>query len=169
MSEPTHQRLENLAIGAYSELRSVASAVKRSSRARLDTTSLLHGALSRLFKGETRGFQGEAHFLRSAARTMRHLIIDLARKEDRQKRHRKIYMATLSNKSESLDRNELLDLDAALDKLRVEDHRKAQIVELRFYAGCTLEQIARTLGLTTTRVHRELEFSRAWLYREVAR
>ncbi|MEM7168320.1 MAG: ECF-type sigma factor [Planctomycetota bacterium] len=164
---------DGLVQSAYDELRGLAHRIR--SRQLLhpqhDTTSLVHETFLKLSKSNDLQVSDEEHLHAIAARTMRQLIIDLARKHGAEKRgggraRQELHDDIQGSEAPSTD---LLDLDQALDRLAALDPRKSQVVELRFFAGCTAEQAAAVLDVSVATVHREWDFARSWIYRELSR
>ena len=160
----------------YSELRQLAQA--RISAAApgntLQATALVHEAYMRLV-GDATGnqptFQGKAHFFAAAARAMRNILVDQARRKkavkhggDRQRVHPDS-LDDLPIMDES--KTDVADLDDALKVLEAKSPRKAEVVMLRYFAGLTMEQIAEVLGVNVRTVDREWLFAKAWLQREM--
>lgn len=156
----------------YEELRRLAEKQLARERpgATLQATALVHEAWLRLVG--TDGAQGRArwdnagHFFAAAATAMRRILVEKARARRAQKRGAgELVVAVdpddVAARSVS---EELLDLDAALTRFATEEPRKARVVELRFFAGLTLEQIAATLGVSAITVDRDWAFARAWLH-----
>ena len=135
----------------------------------LQTTALLHEAWMRVAGSEV-AVVDDAHFVRLAARAMRRVLVDHARKRGALKRqHQRARpleedaLATWAERPE-----DLLDLDAALEALGEEDEDLLRLVELRYFAGLTLEECARMLGSSLTSTHRSWTFARGWLKRRLA-
>jgi RNA polymerase sigma factor (TIGR02999 family) len=135
----------------------------------LDATGLVHEAYLRLVgdQKEARRFKDRGHFFASAASAMRHILIDNARRKKAHKRgggwQRQELEAVAAQES---DEN-LLALDEALEKLAAQDPLKARLVELRYFAGLTGEQVADVLGISPTTADRHWAYARAWLRAEV--
>ena len=156
----------------YDELRTLANAklAHESSGQTLQATGLVHEAYLRLIGPSTGGEPGwdsRGHFFAAAAEAMRRILIDRARAKNAQKRGggnaRRITLdACIAIHDQSL--SDLLVLDEALEQLEVVDPKKAQLVKLRFYAGLTMPQTARVMGLSLSSAERQWAFARAWLY-----
>jgi len=117
-------------------------------------------------------FEHHAQFFAYAARAMRHLLCDRARDRLRQRAGGQWMRVTLTGGDEQLaidSADEALALDAALQRLEQTDARAAQVLELHYFAGLTVEQIAATTGLGRSTVDRDWRFARAFLKAEVAR
>lgn len=153
----------------HDELRRIARRALRGEGQRpLQTTELVHEAYLRLVGSREAEFQGRSHFLAVAARVMRHLLVDAARKRHAERHGGAVRRVTLDAgipSPASGDAPEILDLDRALSRLAELDPRKARIVELRYFAGMTLEETAEALELSTMTVSREWTKARALLYR----
>lgn len=138
----------------------------------LQPTALVNEAYLRLFPGQSRGWADRSHFIRSAARAMRQILVDHARRRNRNKRggdHNRIPLdsgvALASDQQPAI----LLALDEALDRLAELDPRQAQIVELLYFSGMTQPEAAKALDISPRTVSREWRLARAWLREEVAK
>ena len=151
----------------YGELRAVARRQLRRERAghTLDATALVHEAYMKLAGGPT-GATDRAHFLALAARAMRQVLVDHARRRDAQKRGGDWHATTRTDGSASveLDPTEIIALDRAMEHL---DERQRQVVECRFFAGMEESEIAEVLGVSERTVRRDWVKARAWLYSEL--
>jgi RNA polymerase sigma factor (TIGR02999 family) len=157
----------------YAALHKIAVNRLRSERGghTLQPTALVHEAWMRLSTERESGWQNREQFFAVAAKTMRHLLVDHARRRLAAKRGDGAPMAALDELADviasPLPDQRLLDLNAALDQLAALDERQARIVELRFFAGLSIEETAGVLALSASTVKREWATARAWLYREV--
>ena len=135
----------------------------------LEPTALVHDAYLRLLGGKTPTFERRAHFFGAAARAMRRILIERARKALRDKRGGGRQHVTLDTRAFSPDEQapELLALEDALKDLEAMDPRKARIVELRYFAGMTIEETAAALKLSKTTVSDEWAFARDWLHAQI--
>lgn len=135
----------------------------------LQPTALLNEAWLRMMGSENVPFEDRAHFLRIAARAMRHVLVDHARARNSKKRGQGNRAPTLDTDIESdhADLDQVMDIHEALELLANEDKELAQIVELRFFGGLTLEETAGVLNKTVRQVHRSWTFARGWLRRRV--
>ncbi len=135
----------------------------------LNTTALVHEAYLRLAEGAELDLESRLHFLRVAARAMRYILLDHAKAKRRQKRggdqQRGPFEEALAVSEEEAE--ELILLDAALQRLEEINLRQSQIVECRFFGGMTIEETARVLGVSAPTVKRGWTMARAWLYREM--
>ena len=156
----------------YAELRRLANHKMRKEAAgqTLQPTALVHEAYLRLVGDHSIEWDGRAHFFAAAAESMRRILIDNARKRKTVKHggevaHFEISDGDATISSDNLD--ELLDLDDALTKLAVEEPELAKLVELRFFAGLTIEESAKALDVSTRTITRNWAFVRAWLGKEL--
>jgi RNA polymerase sigma factor (TIGR02999 family) len=163
---------ERLAEAVYPELRRLAAIYMSSERAghTLQATAVVHEAFLRL-KGVSRiSWQNRSHFFSVMAKTMRRVLVDHARGFRAGKRagyaSRIPLDAALVYAEEQSD--DLLALDEALTRLALLDSRQARVVEMRFFAGLEMEQIAAVLGVSSRTAKRDFSMARAWLYGELA-
>jgi RNA polymerase sigma factor (TIGR02999 family) len=163
--------LEQLIPLVYDELRRIAARQLRSERPdhTLQPTALVHEAYGRLV-GADITWNDRAHFFAIAARTMRRVLVDHARAQEREKRGGGAVRVTLDeNLAVDAGRpEEMLALDAALEQLAKFDARKAEVVQLHFFGGLTYDQIAEALGISAATVDRDLRMARAWLFRALS-
>jgi len=154
-----------------SELRQLARRYLRRERPGhvLQTTALVNEAFIRLINWQDVSWQNRAHFVAMAARLMRHVLVDISRRRARSPDGRTIRIVELAEAADvSSDRTrDLMAIDDALRELAKRDPRKAQIVEMRFFAGLNLQEIAEVIGVAPITVSREWAKARAWLHREV--
>lgn len=158
----------------YDELRGLAGAYLRHEAVghTLQTTALVHEAYLKLVGQQHAKFNGRSHFFAVAAQAMRRILVNHARDRGRLKRGGdrsqvdldESVIADPDTPETGLD---LISLDEALERLATHDSRKARTVEMRFFAGMSVEQTAEALGVATATVKRDWEFARAWLYREM--
>lgn len=136
----------------------------------LQPTALVHEVYLRLFGNGPQKWNDREHFFAVAARQMRRLLIDHARIAGADKRRLDRIENTAAQESGlalNLSGEELLALDEALQRLEKINHRACQVVELRFYSGCTEPEAAQALGISVATLKREWTFARAWLYDEM--
>ena len=136
----------------------------------LQATALVHDAYLRLVGlDEARGWDGRGHFFAAAAEAMRRILVDNARRKRTAKHgggHRRRDLDEVEIAAgEPID--DLLALDEALTRLAVEDPAKAELVKLRFFAGLSIEEAARALGISAATAKRRWAYARAWLFRAV--
>ena len=98
---------------------------------------------------------------------MRRILVDRARARGAEKRGGQRQRLELSDHPAMEADDQLLDLDQALERLAQRDPRKAQVIELRYFAGLTLDQVAETLGISPATADRDWAYARAWLYQEL--
>jgi RNA polymerase sigma factor (TIGR02999 family) len=165
--------LDDLIPLVYDELRRMAHhRLVRERGAALDTTALVHEAYLRLVDDTQVTQRGRAYFFGAAARAMRTVLIDLARRHNALKRGGGRRDQTWDDNARAPDLSELdgyaarlLDLDAALDDLARLNERHARVVECRFFGGLTAEETADVLGLSPRAVQYDWAAARAWLQR----
>jgi RNA polymerase sigma factor (TIGR02999 family) len=154
----------------YEELRQVARRALRRERPdhTLRPTELVHEAFLKLGAAEV-PWQDRAHFFGIAARAMRQILVDHARRRQAGKRGGGMIATTLEDigAEQSLPPEELLALDAALDLLEQQDARLRALVEYRFFGGLSDREIAELLQISERTVNRDWAKARAWLHKEV--
>lgn len=159
----------------YEQLRQIAAARLRQERDghTLQPTALVNEAFLKLARSPAANVGDRQHFLRVAARAMRQVLVDHARRRDAVKRGDGAKAITLTEQglaadgSGGMDAEELLALDSALDRLDSLDSRLRQVVELRFFAGLNDSETGEVLGVTRRTVQRDWTRARAWLYGEL--
>jgi RNA polymerase sigma factor (TIGR02999 family) len=156
----------------YDELRRIASRrLRGESRGHpLQATALVHEAYLRLVDVDRMTLTSRAHFLGLAATLMRQILVDHARRQRADKRGGGVTMLSLDEAlpavwTSSVD---VLALDEALDALSAIDSRQCRVVELRFFAGLTIDEAAEALGVSPATVEREWALAKAWLYRQLS-
>lgn len=162
---------EKLFTCVYSELRKMAALQMRreNSGHTLQVTALAHEAYLRLSGGERVSDVSQAHFCAIASRLMRQILVDHSRRRNSAKRGGGKTVSLLDAFVPSVpDQTDLVELDMALERLRELDPREATVVELRFFAGLSVPEIAATLGLSIATVERDWAAARAWLRRELS-
>jgi RNA polymerase sigma factor (TIGR02999 family) len=135
----------------------------------LQTTALINETFLRLVDQKRVRWQNRAHFFGISARIMRRVLLNYARDQKRLKRgagniHLSLSEAELISAERSV---ELRDLDEALRRLVAFDERKSSVVELRYFGGLTVEEVAEVLNVSTATVMRDWEMAKAWLAREL--
>jgi RNA polymerase sigma factor (TIGR02999 family) len=153
----------------YDELRKLAA--QRLAREKpgqtLDATALVHEAYLRLVDtAKPLRWDSRGHFFAAAAEAMRRILVDNARRHDAQKRGGGYERTDLPEVAERAndERVDLLALNEALKKLEEQHPQKAEVVKLRFCAGCTLEETAQLLGISRATAQRHWAYARAWLF-----
>jgi RNA polymerase sigma factor (TIGR02999 family) len=152
----------------YDELRKLAAEKMTAEKPgqTLEATALVHEAYLRLVgSGAEPHFNGRGHFFAAAAQAMRNILVDNARRKRRPKHGGDRQRVALD---EGLpvppgDADGLLALDEALSRLAAEDPEPARIVQLRYFAGLSVEEAAQTLGISRAHAYRQWTFARAWL------
>ena len=156
----------------YAELRRLAASYLRRERPNhtLQPTALVHEAFMRLLDQRQIDWTNRAQFMGLAAVMMRRILVNHARDRVADKRGGGAEHVPLTLAGEGIGAAEvnLLDLHEALDRLGEADSRKAQIVELKFFAGLTTDEIAQTLRISAATVERDWKFARAWLHGAVS-
>jgi RNA polymerase sigma factor (TIGR02999 family) len=154
----------------YAELHRIASCVARSGgrEGTLQATDLIGQAYTRLMRPPAQGWKGRAHFLATAARAMRHVLIDHVRSRKSQRkggRHRRSSESDLDRLAATYEEQtgDLLQFDRLLEELRLEHPLGARIVDLRFFAGLGVQETAEILDLSVRTIEREWTHARAWL------
>lgn len=164
--------LEALMPVVYDELKRLAASQLRRERGdhTLGATALVHEAFLRLVDQRTVDWQGRAHFFGIAAQAMRRILVDHARRRTAGKRSRQqqITLDTAVPVAADLEADEVLAVHEALERLGALDARQAQLVELRYFAGFTIEEAAGLLGISPATAKRDWALARAWLQRELA-
>ncbi len=170
--EPSgHKAVSKLMPVVYDELRRLARHYLRQERTAqsLQATALVNEAYLRLKKDKKQPWQNRTHFLAIAATSMRQILVERARARNAAKRGGSQIRITLdeaiaAGTGKSLD---LLALDEALTRLADIDPEQARIIELRFFAGLSIEDCADTMGISAATVKRGWSMARAWLKREM--
>ena len=150
----------------YGELHRLASSFLRNERANhtLQPSALINEAYIRLRAHRTHPAVDRQHFLRLAARAMRHVLIDYGRRHRAAKRDAPLFLITDSSAANPED---YLTIHDALTKLEAVDPELANIVELRFFGGLSVEETAEILEVSESTVKREWSIARAWLRSEL--
>jgi RNA polymerase sigma factor (TIGR02999 family) len=156
----------------YDELRKLATArlAEEQPGATLQATALVHEAYLRLVgPADVSRWDNRGHFFAAAAEAMRRILVDAARRKARLKHGGDRHRVELDDvpAPTSDPRDDLIALDGALTRLAAEDPQAAQLVELRHFAGLSVPQAARVLGVSSRTADRVWSFARAWLYREL--
>ena len=156
----------------YDELKQMARRhVARERGQTLQATALVHEAYMRLVDQRSVSWQNRAHFFAIAARLMRRILMNRARRRHAAKRGGAA--ADLSVDDVEIESGEaafdLVPLDAALTRLETVDPRQGRIVELRFFGGLSIEETAEALEISPATVKREWRTAKAWLYKEIQR
>jgi RNA polymerase sigma factor (TIGR02999 family) len=155
----------------YEELRTLAASYLRKERPghTLQPTALVHEAYIRLMGGEAPEWESRKHFFSIAARVMRQILVDHARKHQRDTRGGGLRPITLVDDlvAAPQELEDWLAVDRALEQLTALEPRKANAVELRYFGGLSIEETAEALEVSVMTIHRDLRFAEAWLNREL--
>ena len=166
-----YEALDQAFAVVYAELRKLAYRQLRNERRghTLEATGLVHEAYLRLVGNPVETWHGRAHFFGVAARAMRQILVEHARKRRARKRGGEQCKTELDDRHAAcqMDPDEVLALDGALGRLAGMDRRLAQIVELKFFGGIADREIAAMYGVSERTVERDWAKARAWLYREL--
>ena len=157
----------------YQELRALAGRhmAREAAGHTLQPTMLVHEAYLRLVGERDPGWNGRGHFFGSAARAMRRILVEAARRRARLRHGGDRERVELDDPAEAIEppQGDVLAVDEALGRLERSDPRKGKIVELRYFAGLTIEETAAAMDLSTGTIEREWRFIRAWLQEELGR
>ena len=160
--------LDRLVPMVYEELRSMAhrQLVGDRESATLQTTALVHEAYLKLVGDAGVTGRGRAYFYAAAARAMRQVLVDRARRRHAAKRGGGARPVTLDERATAADAYavELLDLDRALEKLAKRAPRQARVVECRYFGGLSFEETAAAIGVSVRTAKYDWDMARAWLY-----
>jgi RNA polymerase sigma factor (TIGR02999 family) len=158
---------DRLFSAVYGELRRLAASHLRRERSghSLQPTALVHEVYLRLAGGQPR-FEDRAHFFRVAARAMRRVLVDRARRRNARKRGQRPTLVTIDAAlTTPVGGTDVLRVDEALTDLSTLDPRQSQIVELRFFGGLSIEETAEVLDLSAATVKRDWSTAKAWIAR----
>lgn len=152
----------------YDELHRLAAAqmAREKPGQTLDATALVHEAYLRLAGDQDQAFANRRHFFAAAAQAMRRILVENARSKGREKRGggRRREHADLDALEADAAEEELMDLHEALEKFALHDPLKAKLVELRFFGGLTLAEVAEHLNISLSTADRAWRYARAWLH-----
>lgn len=164
--------LQELIPLVHDELRRLARRYMGRERAgqTLQPTALVNEAYLRLADLREMRWQDRAHFVAMAARLMRRVLVDIARSKGYQKRGRRPRQVSLDPAlaASGAREEDVVALDEALTKLAALSPRRAQVIELKFFGGLSLEETAEALKVSPETVKRDWRLSRAWLHKELA-
>jgi RNA polymerase sigma factor (TIGR02999 family) len=154
----------------YGELRKLAARnmAREPAGQTLDATGLVHEAYLRLVgsgEKEARHWDGRAHFFGAAAEAMRRILVENARRKSRIKHGGELQRVSLNDAEPTVapTPEEILALDEALTRFAAEEPEAARVVELRYFAGCSIDEAAEMLGISRATANRHLAYARAWL------
>ena len=172
-SNGNRQSLDQLLPLVYNELRGLADSFMRRERGShtLQPTALVHEAYMRMIDQRNVNWENRAHFMSIAAETMRRILVNHAHASNSAKRGGKETKVSIDDAigfpgGAEID---LVLLDEALTNLASFDPRQSQIVELRFFGGLTVKEVARVTDLSTATVEREWRTAKAWLHDQIVR
>jgi RNA polymerase sigma factor (TIGR02999 family) len=169
--EGDKQALDLLMPLVYPRLRAIAAGMGRQSSKNptLQATGLVHEAYLRLLNRNSITLNDREHFFSFAAQVMRHILVDHVRTRLSQKRGGTRERIPFHEEMQwvSLDGEDILQLNRALDELAAVDDRKVRLIELRYFLGCTAEEAADVLRMSKATVDRDLQVARAWLFRRL--
>jgi RNA polymerase sigma factor (TIGR02999 family) len=155
----------------YEELRKVAAAKLAGEKPgqTLEATALVHEAYLRLVDGDACTWNSRGHFFSAAAEAMRRILVENARRKSRVKHGGGLERQDLASSEIVAPQTsgDLLELDAALDRLAQNDPQSAELVKLRYFAGLTNPQAAQVVGVSPRKADFMWSFARAWLRREI--
>ena len=170
-SEGDQEALNKLIPLVYDELHKLASRYLRRERRdhTLQTTAVVHEAYLKLVNQRDANFENRLHFFAVAAQIMRRILVDYARRHHASKRGGDLYKLSLDEALVTSEEKgaDLLALDEALERLAAIDPRQSRVVELRIFAGLTLEETAQALNISPSTVRREWSMAKAWLHRQI--
>lgn len=165
--------LDELFPRVYDELRALARRrlAHEQRHDSLQTTALVHEAYLRLVDDTRVTQRGRAYFFAAASRAMRQILVDRARRRLAIKRGEGAELVSLDEDQAAVDAYaaELVELDDALGRLAARSPRHARVVELRYFAGLSVEQTAEVLGVSARTVKSDWAMARAWLFSELGR
>jgi len=172
-SQGDQSALDELIPQIYDEMRHLASHYLQSERIdhTLQTTALVHEAYMRLVDQKRVQWSNRNHFIAIAAQMMRRILVDHARKHIASKRGSSFTKVSLEEAAilHKEQPRELIAVDELLSRLAIMDPQESRVVELRFFAGLSLEETADVMGLSTAKVRREWSIAKSWLKRELGR
>ncbi|MCC6358992.1 MAG: sigma-70 family RNA polymerase sigma factor [Phycisphaerales bacterium] len=170
-SAPDHAAANQLLTLIYDQLRKIAQQRMNEERREhtLQATALVHEAYMKLVGVPGLNWANRAHFYDAAARAMRQILIDHARRRIADKRGGAAQRVPLTDLTAAfdVDSDQIFAFDAALLRLEGEDAEAATVVRLRFFAGLSIDEVARTLGVSPRKVDLVWARARAWLFRVV--
>jgi RNA polymerase sigma factor (TIGR02999 family) len=168
-----HQAADDLLPLVYQELRQLAAAKlsKEKPGQTIQATMLVHEAWLRLVGSDVEvHWNGRGHFFGAAAKAMQRILVENARRKKRLKAGGGYQRVELSEAAASIRTPavDVLAIDEALEKLAKQDHRKAELVRLRFFAGLTLAEAARAMGISSSTADNDWAYAKAWLRLEIS-
>ena len=172
-SDGDEQAFDRLVPLVYDELHRMALRYLAGERSNvsLQATALVNEVCLRLLGWDQARWQNRGHFFGVSAQMMRRVLVDIARRRlaDRRGGAYSVRVPLDGVELPASERDtDLVAIDRALEKLASEDPRKARVVELRFFGGLSMEEVARALDVSIRTVHSDWAFARAWMYRELS-
>ncbi len=166
------EALDRLMPVVYDECRRIAARqIRREARDHtLDPTAVVHELYLRLVDQRRATWENRAHFFAVAARLMRRILVDYARTRRAQKRGGSALLVSLDAAADTPDDSPAADvvaIDEALERLALIDADQVRIIELRFFAGLTVDEVASVVRRSPRTVKREWQLAKAWLFREL--
>jgi RNA polymerase sigma factor (TIGR02999 family) len=166
------QAAEQLLPLVYDELRKLAAQKMAQEKPgqTLEATALVHEAYLRLVDvAKAQRWQSRGHFFVAATEAMRRILIDRAREKGREKRAGNLHRVDLDDiaLATKIAPDQLLAIDEALDKLVLDDPTAAQLVKLRYFAGLSVDEAGKALGIAKTTAYRHWNYARAWMHVEL--
>jgi len=166
-------QLDEVAPLVYEELRRLAHRYMSGERPEhtLQATALVNEAYLRLADRTGVHWHDRAHFFAGAARIMRHILVDHARSRQRAKRGAGAVNLEWTETAVLVEEQagQVVDLNAALERLAELDQRASQVVELKYFGGMNYDEIAEVLSVSAITVRRDWEFAKAWLHKELTK
>lgn len=170
MHEDVAYDAETLDERVYAQLKAAARSLLDGRRGGVSftPTSLVHDAYVRLTQADSGPWRSESHFRAAAAKAMRHVLVDRARRRQTDKHGGRWLRVSLTGLAAQPVEVDVALLNEALDELALIDPRAAEVVQMRFMAGMTCEQIAEVLTLSARTIERDWRAARAWLLERLA-
>jgi RNA polymerase sigma factor (TIGR02999 family) len=172
-SDGDKDALDELAPLVYTQLRGIAQARLAHERPdhTLQSAELVHEVYLRMVDQTSAHWRDRVHFFAVSSRMIRHILVDHARARRRERRGGGITLLTLNESIDALPQRstELIALDDALNDLARLDERQSQVVELRFFGGLEIDEVAEVLGISPATVNRDWVSARAFLMRQIKR
>ncbi len=169
--EGDRDAFEHLVPLVYPTLREIAASyiLRERNPGVMQATSLVHDLYLRLLNQKHADWHDRAHFYTFSAKVMRMILIDHARSNQSQRRGGQAEHIPLSDDLAwvGIGSVDLIELNRALDALSLVDAQKVQLVELRYFLGCTAEETAALMNISKATVNRDLNYARAWLYKRI--
>jgi len=158
--------LDRLTPVVYAELHRIAECklLREQNRDLLQPSALVNEAFLRMLADSPVDWQSRAHFFARSANIMRHVLVDIARKHRALRADLSSMTQLPASESNAAD---FLDVDAALNELAELDERQAQVVEMRYYGGLSIAEVAGVMGVSDATVNREWQTARAWLFKRL--